>query len=379
VNAAELRARLVERLVEEAPSFDFFQAVRLLLRDSDAPALPGQGAQRSPVRFCANISFQWKASDVQWLRQVEGTGAVPTMAVNFLGLASPGVSGSLPHWYAVTVLAEAKSRTNPNPAMAEFFALFDDRLIQLYFRAWLRNNLPIQYELQRQGAVRRILLSLIGVGTPGVERLFPLDARALVHHAAALMRRPTTAAGLAASLAEWFGLPFEVQQFAESVQELAPEQRLRLGDETAMLGRTTVVGDFVRMRQGKFRLVAGPVCWRELVEFLPGDRAEQDGQRLRELMVWVRQAVGTEFDYDLQVLLREQEVPRLMFRHDDPQRTRLGMSMWLGERERIGAPAGDTLIDVSGLEQRRLVAARRAAVAAAAAPATRAAPRAGRA
>lgn len=346
------REQLLQRLAGSAPSFDFFQLVRMLLRGT----APLDGRRRTTrtaqVRFRANLSFQFKASDVQSVTLPTAEGDPATVMVNFLGIASPGITGSLPNWYATTAVAEATDRDGPNRAMVEFFALFDDRLVQLYFRAWLRNNLPLQYELAKDGLVARLLRSCVGFGTAGLTGVLPFDARALVHHAALLARRPATAAALADSLAIWFGVPFAVVEFEEMRAALEPEQRLRLGDHTMQLGETTALGDCVRLRQSKFRLRAGPLRWEQMVGFLPGDGAAEDGARLRDLMAWVRQAVGGEFDYDLQLLLREDEVPVLAFRSDEPQRARLGLSTWLGARL-PGAHATDTLVPVSALEQRR--------------------------
>lgn len=354
---AERRAQLLQVLQAKAPSFDFFQAVRLLLRDAE-PLDDRRRSGRTPrVRFRGNLSFQFKASDVQAIVPPAADGDAAVVTVNFLGIASPGIVGSLPNWYAMRALAEAHDREAPNQALIEFFALFDDRLVQLYFRAWLRNHLPLQYELERNGLVRRLLLACVGFGTPTLAALLPFDARALVHHAALLARRPTTAAALADSLAEWFGVPFVVEPFIEQRAELEADQRLSLGDHSMRLGQTTALGDSVQLRQSKFRLRAGPLGWQQMVGFLPGDAERDDGPRLRELIAWVRQATGGEFDYDLQLVLREAEVPVLTFRADAPERARLGMSTWLGARL-PGTDATDTFVPAAAIELRRRAARR---------------------
>ncbi len=108
----ELRARLLQRLEENAPSFDFFQAVRLILRGQEGLDQRRRGAPSSPIRFRSNISFQFKASDVQSIRRPEADGQPVALAVNFLGIASPGVVGSLPNWYAMTALVLVRHHAN---------------------------------------------------------------------------------------------------------------------------------------------------------------------------------------------------------------------------------------------------------------------------
>lgn len=370
VNGPGERELLLRRLAAQAPSFDFFQAVRMLLRGRGGLEPRRAVGAPDPVRFRANVSFQWKASDVQSIAPSAAPDGPATVTANFLGVASPGIVGSLPNWYAQRAIAEAADRDQPNPALLEFFALFDDRLLEFCFRAWLRSRLPVQYELQRHdpaadarllpGVVERMLLGVVGFGTPGLAALLPLDPRALVHRAAMLARRPATPEALADSLSAWFGVPFAIEQFTELVVDLEPDQRCRLGDPATALGATTVLGDAVRMRQGKFRLRAGPLDWRRFAGFLPDSDGVADGAMLRELIAWVRQATGGEFDYDLQLVLREDSVPVLTFRPGEPERSRLGLSTWLGARLQGGA-ATDTVVQVSELESRRTHARRRAA------------------
>lgn len=352
------REQLLQQLVANAPSFDFFQVVRLLMRGAAGEDVRRRGSDRLPVRFRGSLSFRWKASDVQAIEPPRAAGQPPTVVANFLGVATPGVPGSLPNWYAAEAQREAADREEPNAAMVDFFALFDDRLLQLYFRAWLRNNLPVQYELQKDGVVGRVLQSVVGFGTQELRRMLPLDPRALVHHAALLVRWPATPSALAESLRRWFGVPFEVEQFVEYVTELGSEQRLRLGDHTMRLGGNTVVGDSVRLRQGKFRLRAGPVGFAQFAAFLPGSDGVDDGAMLRELIALVRQATGCEFEFDLQLVLRAADVPALAFRSGEPARARLGLSTWLGTRP-VAGDAIDSVVQVSVLEGRRAAARRR--------------------
>jgi predicted component of type VI protein secretion system len=71
---------------------------------------------------------------------------------------------------------------------------------------------------------------------------------------------------------------------------------------------------------------------------------------LRELISLVRQAVGGEFEFDLQLVLRENAVPERMLLHQSSaSRARLGLSSWLGRRWSRG-DATDTCCRASLLE-----------------------------
>jgi type VI secretion system protein ImpH len=79
--------------------------------------------------------------------------------------------------------------------------------------------------------------------------------------------------------------------------------------------------------QHKFRVVIGPLSIADYERFLPG------GDSLRRLVDWVRNYARDGLDWDVNLQLRQQDVPRLKLgRH-----VRLGYTSWaLG-----GAAAGD--------------------------------------
>ncbi|MFP3480515.1 type VI secretion system baseplate subunit TssG, partial [Burkholderia sp. SIMBA_057] len=68
--------------------------------------------------------------------------------------------------------------------------------------------------------------------------------------------------------------------------------------------------------------------------FLPG------GTNAASLAHWVREYIGAEFAWELQLELAPDQVPALMLGREEG----LGRSTWLGTRC-SGAPAGDVVID----------------------------------
>jgi type VI secretion system protein ImpH len=75
-------------------------------------------------------------------------------------------------------------------------------------------------------------------------------------------------------------------------------------------------------RQHKFRVVLGPLSMRDYQRFLPG------GASLVRLTDWVRLYVRDPLDWDVNLQLRQSEVPRLAL----GRRQRLGYTTWLHAR-----------------------------------------------
>ena len=96
----------VERQMRETPGrFNFFQAVRLLLRIYSDRAPVGQFASpaREAVHFGANNSLAFPPSQIH---SIQWTEDMPRMLVNFMGLTGP--NGVLP--YSYTMLISARLR-----------------------------------------------------------------------------------------------------------------------------------------------------------------------------------------------------------------------------------------------------------------------------
>lgn len=354
----------LSQIVARAPQFDFYQLVRLLRRIAERSMAVAEGPSHwhEHVRFRSNVSFAFMASDVQSVELPSDPEDPATVVVNFLGVATPSSRGSLPTFYSQFLLDEAASREDDgkaagiprsrrgNHAPRAFFDLFNDRLIALFYRAWEKNCLPMHYEAGNRRNSSRVLFGLLGFGTSSLAENLGFDVRALLSNAALLLRRPTTAASLAHVLTRVFEVPFAVTPFVRMRVALGDDQKLRLGKSMATLGETTVLGDSALVSQGKFRLHVGPLHWRQFQALLPGNTPAEHPQMLSELISLVRQAVGGEFEFDMQLVLREQAIPsRMLLRGSQPARARLGLSTWLGKRLH-GGDAADTICQESMLE-----------------------------
>jgi type VI secretion system protein ImpH len=96
-----------------------------------------------------------------------------------------------------------------------------------------------------------------------------------------------------------------VEQFVLGWLELPRDQRTVLGGEQRpriTLGSGLPIGERVRDVQSRFRIVMGPMDFDQFGDFLPG------GRSLARLVDWVRNYVGFEFDWEVQLVLARDEV-----------------------------------------------------------------------
>ena len=94
-------------------------------------------------------------------------------------------------------------------------------------------------------------------------------------------------------------------------------------------------------RQHKFRIRLGPLTLEQYESFLPG------GAPLRKLVDWVRMYLCFELDWDVRLLLKQNEVPPLTLGGGQ----RLGWTTWLGRR-RTDTRADDLCLDAEAFVDR---------------------------
>lgn len=310
---------LIEQLFQDPYGFSFFQAVNLLEKANPGkfPLGKALSPEEEPVRFSAKGGLSFPASEISALEQGEENG-VAAMEVAFLGLIGP--SGVLPHWY--TELVEERLRKKDS-ALKDFLDLFHHRLVSLFYLAWKKYRFPVQFQAGAKDRLSRDLLSLSGLGTAGLTDRIGLPGESL-NYFGGYFSRPVASAVAIQSAVEYFAdVRAEVEQFIERTLPLEPEDRSRLGMANANLGENTVVGSQVWECQSKFRVVLGPLTYKEFQTFLPC------GRMLRPIFALVKYMVGMEFEFEIRLVLKRQEMPLCTLGGRKSDAPRLGWSTWV--------------------------------------------------
>jgi type VI secretion system protein ImpH len=102
----------------------------------------------------------------------------------------------------------------------------------------------------------------------------------------------------------------------------APRITISVSRASVALGLTAVIGERVWDCQHKFRIIMGPLSLVDYERLLPG------GDSLERLAAIVRNYIGDELQWDLNLVLKKAEVPPLQL----GVQGRLGWTTWLMER-----------------------------------------------
>jgi type VI secretion system protein ImpH len=334
---------IAELLFQAGFEFDFFQAVCLMahLRRELKPVGTAAAPDSEVVRFRAWNTLTFAPSAVHSIE--EDSGGPPYMTVAFLGLTGP--KGTLPTHYT-ELLMDGEHRGDR--ALTDFFDIFNHRLISLFYRAWEKHHFRIGYErAQRTPAIDDsftwYLYTLIGMGTDGLRGRLPFGDQTLLRYAGLIAQRPHSASALAGILRDYFGVPVEIEQFQPRRHRLEEQDLCRPGPETLsnQLGMGAVAGDAVWTVQAAFRVRIGPLPLEKFRDFLP------DGEAFRKATALVRLFGERSYAFDIQPVLKKEEVPFCELTRDEKNAPRLGWLGWLKVKE-FKRDASDAIFPVKG-------------------------------
>jgi type VI secretion system protein ImpH len=328
-------------LGEEPYTVRFFQAVRLLRRALPHRRHVGEFAPPSAeaVRFRAHPSLAFPASEIQSVEWPENPEAPVRMEVNFMGLCSP--VGVMPGPYTEFIIRRAQKRDN---GFRDFLDLFNHRIISLFYRAWERYHFFAGYERRELDPLTPLLMSLIGLNTKALRERQRLEDESLAFYAGLLAPHPRSAQALRQVLEDYFQVPVEVQQFVGRWIRLPRQNQTCFDDAqttSTQLGLGVVVGDEVLDHQSTTRIRLGPLTREQYMDFLPSPEA----RAYPALQAWLKFYAREQIDFEVQLVLKREDVPESELRSEGEGHLMLGWMSWI-KNVPISRDPGETVLEM---------------------------------
>ena len=255
--------------------------------------------------------------------------------------------------------------------IAAFFDLFNHRIISLFFQAWLKYRFNISYEraafesYQSLAAAREEeleaedevvvtsehqvrdrfshhLLDLIGLGTKGLQNRLFIEDDSLLYFSGLLSMESRSASALQNLLTDYFDVPVEIEQFVGAWYPLTEDTQCGFehGETISeQLGVGAVLGDEVWDQQSGVRLKLGPMPLRKYLDFLPNGSAHEPLRALTKFFA------GNETDFDVQLILKHDEVPQCCLGAESEVAPQLGWLSWAKTRE-MPRDADNTILKI---------------------------------
>jgi type VI secretion system protein ImpH len=241
------------------------------------------------------------------------------MRVNFMGLTGP--SGVLPLVYSELVLGRLRARDR---TLRDFYDVFNHRMISLFYQAWEKYRFVIPYERGELDPFSHHVLSLLGLGTPGLQDRQDVSDDSLLFYSGLLSLHTRSATALRQVLSDYFDVPVEIEQFVGAWYPVEEDSQCSLSEAMSYserLGYGAVVGDEIWDQQSRVRIQLGPLTLERYMEFLPG------GDAYRHIRALSNFFAGKQYDVEVQLILLREEVPVCELKAEPgPQ---LGWTSWV--------------------------------------------------
>jgi type VI secretion system protein ImpH len=184
--------------------------------------------------------------------------------------------------------------------------------------------LTIGYRPDARHKISSCFLNLTGLGTPGLLENVDLIDESLVYFYSGFLSRTVPSVSSIESIVGYFtGEAVHVDQFIERLVPLGLEEQTRIGVANGKLGTNTICGSFIWECQTKFRVNIGPMGCRKFLRFLAGRGM------LKPLNSLIRYVSGIEYEFEIRLSLKREEVPVCILGQATPVPPLLGWTTWI--------------------------------------------------
>lgn len=321
---------LLARLARSPQTHHIFHALRII--EAANPDAPRLGMARRPsqdaVRLGQEAELAFPPSTIAKFAPAKD--GKPAKLVNrAFGLF--GSNGPLP--LHLTEYARERVRNHRDTTFIAFADMLTHRVMTLFYRAWRSGQPAPSFDRPDTDQFERKVAAISGHDGDALRKRDAMPDLAKRYFAGHLAAGNKTAEGLMSMLSAFFEVPVKLREFVGTWLDLEPGDRWQLGTP-ARLGMTTSIGSRVWTRGAKFRIIVGPVGFKEYQRFLPGQG------RLEQLEAIVRNHLGDRLDWDVNVVLKGNEVPRTALGGT----AALGHTTWVGVRRDRGTDATDLML-----------------------------------
>jgi len=300
---------IIHKLIQQPESFDFFQAIRLLLL---------QEYRLEDIEFKSNPEFYFAKSAIHSISKSEERLIITQ---SFLGLT--GQSGVLPD-HLTQVLQ--KSIDEKDLALKDLLAIFENKLLYLFYKSYEAASFYRSYETNPNSLKDDASLSLIAAITGQPQHALKhqnISSDILIYYAGLLAKNTRSKLGLKSILHDYFQLPISIEEFSGEWITINQDELTKLdaSKQYNCLGIDSIMGKEVWHIQNSFTIIIGPLDYQQFLKLLPNTTM------LNTLKDLVEFYVGLEFNFKLKLLLKPESVPYCQLRQINPYC--LGLNSWL--------------------------------------------------
>ena len=316
---------VTQALLNQASTFSFFQAIRLLRHLTHGQAVDRDVDTSARISVRPNLSLAFPSSDIEEIDSSEDASGF-RMTANFLGLYGSG--SPLPTFYTEDLIDEA---AQDESVSREFIDIFNQRLYDLLYQGWLKYRQFFHIAEAKDAQYLERLYCLLGLGAESLRRWkeVPGGDYRLLRYIGLFTQHPRSAAGLGALLRDALGdIPLTIVPCVLRKAKIPVSQQLHLGLSGSHLGIDSYLGEEIADRMGKFQIQIGPLEQADFLQFTPGK------MRYDLLVAFTESYLTDPLAYEVELILGARQAQTMAL--GDPLRSVLGVTSWVFSTPHLG-------------------------------------------
>lgn len=324
---------LTSQLRHETPRFDFYQLVRLLLRERGA----APSVLDSHLRFFADLEQSFPAHEVRAVEETPESGQPLGIRTGNYVLA--GSLGPMPE----ALIEQMRDRMRDGDEdMAHFLDVFNHRINALRYRLKEATALSLNLKAPEHTFLAQRLSALMGMAAPGLSEQLPLKERQWLGLAGLLANPRRSPVVVTRVVACFVGAQVSLAPLLGAWRERSAGSFTILGGGQE-LGHKTRLGTRAWLPAARILLTIGPLSYARFCQLLPGRQRTRAAGEIEpgnsphgQLVALLRFLLARRQDAWIELKLAAGQVQeaRLTARPSAPgyYGLRLGQTAWLTQR-----------------------------------------------
>lgn len=249
---------IVEKLLKQPKSFNFYQAIRLighLLNYDEKHGLKGR------LDIVPWLSLAFSGTDIRDIKWDEEDNRF-TLTASFFSLY--GTTSPLPTFYTEQLIQDDNDDHIEVKALLD---IFHQRLYSLLFLAWSKSRIYEQFAEYQDAFYQKVLYGYIGMSEEDVRKKIP-NYQQLLKYASHWVSDSKSVWSLRDFLTDYFKVPFHVFSFLRAIKPIPEEQYCLLGKDNHQLSKTSYLGSQFKSNSNSLLIQIGPLSAEVFPHFL---------------------------------------------------------------------------------------------------------------
>ena len=277
---------ILEKLLREPKSFNFYQAVRLI---GHLLKYEAKNGIKGTLDIVPLLSLAFPEADIRNIQRNPDNRF--TLTATFFSLY--GTTSPLPTFYTEQLIQDDDLDSEEVKCLLD---IFHNRLYHVLFRAWSKSRVFEQFAEYQDDTYTDALYGFIGLAIKDVREKIP-NHQYLFRYASHWVSDNKSVWSLKRFLSDYFKVPFDVFSFFPAIQEIPQEQYCLIGESNHQLSETAYLGSQFKSNSNSLLISIGPLNAELFPSFLANT------ENINRLKLLLQLYIKEPFSYFIEVIL----------------------------------------------------------------------------